>query len=59
MLCLFLLFVLFVALPFDEVSEGPRRGTQAIVAGLALGSAAISVAFARRGLRAHGAGEDA
>jgi hypothetical protein len=55
-LCLFLLFVLFVALPFDEVREGPRTGTRAAVGVLAFSSAAAAGALARRGLRGPGAG---
>lgn len=47
--CLFFLFVLFVALRFDEVSEGPRSGTRVIVTILALGSAAAAGVLARRG----------
>jgi membrane-bound ClpP family serine protease len=41
------LFVLGVALPFDEVAEGPRTGTRVVVAALALASG-VGVAWTAR-----------
>jgi hypothetical protein len=51
-ICCGSLFVLVVALPFDEVDEGPRPGTRVIVASITAASGAAAASLARRGLRA-------